>query len=232
MRIVLIHGQNHKGSSYHIGRIIAEQIKGENTLTEFFLPSALNHFCAGCYSCIEDESKCPFFTEKHRIMSEVETADILIFTTPTYCMRASAPMKSFLDMTFTYWMIHRPRACMFKKKAVVVSTAAGTGANCAVKDISTALGYWGVSDIKKYGISVQAMNWESMAQKKKEKIIKDTARIADKLSKAKKPAVSIKTKAIFFMMRMMQKKGWGAGEAERAYWQEKGWLDKERPWRE
>ena len=72
MRIVLIHGQNHKGSSYHIGRIIAEQIKGENTLTEFFLPSALNHFCAGCYSCIEDESKCPFFTEKHRIMSEVE----------------------------------------------------------------------------------------------------------------------------------------------------------------
>ena len=41
-----------------------------------------------------------------KIMTAVESADVLIFTTPTYCMRASTPMKSFIDLTFNYWMIH------------------------------------------------------------------------------------------------------------------------------
>lgn len=80
----------------------------------------------GCYACIDDDTKCPFYEEKNRIMSEVEAADLLIFTTPTYCMRASAPMKSFIDLTSNYWMVHRPRKCMFNKQAVVVSTAAGS----------------------------------------------------------------------------------------------------------
>lgn len=69
-------------------------------------------------------------------MQAVENADLLIFTTPTYCMHASAPMKSFIDLTFTYWMSHRPRECMFSKKAVVMSTAAGKGTKSAIKDIS------------------------------------------------------------------------------------------------
>lgn len=34
MKIVLIHGQNHKGSSYHIGHMIAEKITGENEIKE------------------------------------------------------------------------------------------------------------------------------------------------------------------------------------------------------
>lgn len=102
MKIVLIHGQNHKGSSYTIGRKIANKISCEKNITEFFLPRDLNHFCLGCYNCVEDEEKCPYYSEKHRIMEEVEKADILIFTTPTYCLRASAPMKSFIDLTFTY----------------------------------------------------------------------------------------------------------------------------------
>lgn len=127
MKIALIHGQNHKGSSYHIGRLLAEQFP-DSEVCEFFLPKDLPHFCLGCYTCIEDEEQCPFYAKKHRIMQEIEQADLLIFTTPTYCMRASAPMKAFIDLTFTYWMSHKPRACMFSKKAVVLSTAAGTGA--------------------------------------------------------------------------------------------------------
>ena len=45
MKIVLIHGQNHKGSSYHIGRMIADKISGENEIAEFCPPKELNHFC-------------------------------------------------------------------------------------------------------------------------------------------------------------------------------------------
>lgn len=208
MKIVLIHGQNHKGSSYHIGRMLAEQL-AESEISEFFLPKDLEHFCVGCFSCVKNEEKCPFYTEKKHIMDEVEKADLLIFTTPTYCMRASAPMKAFIDLTFTYWMSYKPRTCMFNKKAVVISTAAGTGMKTAIKDITNALFYWGVPYVKKYGIAVQAMAWEQVADKKKQRIKQDVERMARTVSSNKDIHVGFKTKFMFGIMRMMQNKGWG-----------------------
>lgn len=229
MKIVLIHGQNHKGSSYHIGRMFAEQF-AESQISEFFLPRDLNHFCLGCYKCVENEEKCPFYAEKKRIMDEVERADLLIFTTPTYCLRASAPMKTFIDLTFTYWMSHKPRACMFFKKAVVISTAAGAGAKKATKDITDALFYWGVPYVKSYGIAVQAMNWEMVSAKKKETIEKDITKLAKSISDKSEVSVGFKTKFIFGIMRMMQKKDWGSGPVEKEYWESNGWLEHKRPW--
>ena len=231
MKIVMIHGQNHKGSSYNIGRMIANKISGEEEIDEIFLPRDLNHFCLGCYACIEDDGKCPFYEEKNKIMTAVESADVLIFTTPTYCMRASAPMKSFIDLTFNYWMVHRPRKCMFSKLAIVVSTAAGSGTKTAIKDITNTLFYWGVPSVLTYGISVQAMNWAGVSDKKKIKIEKDTSKIAAKVLKRKKVKVGIKTKAFFMVMRMMQKNSMGSSKEEREYWEQKGWLGKERPWK-
>ena len=231
MKIVMINGQNHKGSSYNIGRMIANKISVKEDIVEFFLPRDLNHFCLGCYACIDDDTKCPFYEEKNRIMSAVESADVLIFTTPTYCMRASAPMKSFIDLTFNYWMVHRPRKCMFNKQAIVVSTAAGSGTKTAIKDITNTLLYWGVPSVKTYGISVQAMNWAGVTDKKKQTIEKDTTKIANKVLKNKRVKVGLKTKALFMMMRMMQQKGWGSGEAEKEYWEQNGWMGKARPWK-
>ena len=231
MKIVMINGQNHKGSTYNIGRLLAKKIGSDKDIVEFFLPKDLNHFCLGCYTCIDDDTKCPIYEEKNRIMKEVEEADILIFTTPTYCLRASAPMKSFIDLTFNYWMSHRPRKCMFNKKAVVISTAAGRGAKKAVKDVSDALFYWGIPCIVEYGICIQAMNWDGVSEKKKQKIEKDTTRIAQRLSRKKRVKAGIKTKAMFSLMRMMQKADLGSGEADRSYWEKSGWLGKERPWR-
>ena len=232
MKIVLIHGQNHKGSSYNIGRLVAEKISAEKEITEFFLPRDLNRFCTGCYKCIEGDENCPFYEEKRIIMDAVESADLLIFTTPTYCMRASAPMKSFIDLTFTYWMVHRPRACMFSKRAVVVSTAAGQGTASAIDDVANALFYWGVPQIETYGVAVQAMNWDVVKPKKKAKIEKDIAKLAKKLSKPGKPAVGVRTRSMFGVMAMMQKMGWGSSPTEKEYWKEKGWRGRKRPWKQ
>lgn len=229
MKITLIHGQNHKGSTYNISRILAEQFK-DSEIQEFFLPKDLEHFCLGCYQCIKDESKCPFYTEKKRITDAIESAELLIFTTPTYCMRASAPMKSFFDLTFTYWMPHKPRKCMFSKKAVVITTAAGNGMKSALKDITNTLFYWGVPYVKSYGIAVQAMNWDQVSSDKKDKIKADMVKMSAHLQN-KKVRVGIKTKFMFGMMRMMQLNGWGADESEKEYWQKLGWLDKARPWK-
>ena len=232
MKVVLIYGQNHKGSSYHIGRMIADKMQGANEITEFFLPRNLNHFCLGCYNCIEDDAKCPFYDDKRKIMDAVEAADVLIFTTPTYCMHASAPMKSFMDLTFTYWMVHRPRKCMFSKRAVVVSTAAGTGMKSAMKDITNTLFYWGVPYVKSYGVAVQAMSWDGVNEKKKVKIERDTEKLAQKLSVGKKPSVGIKTRFMFKVMGVMQSAGMGSSPAEKEYWEQNGWLGKKRPWKD
>ena len=106
MKVVLIHGQNHHGTSCHMGRLLADSISSPEEQTEYFLPKDLNHFCTGCCRCLKAAEFCPFYSDKKRILDDMEAAEILIFTTPTYCMHASAPMKSFLDLTFTNWMVH------------------------------------------------------------------------------------------------------------------------------
>ena len=232
MKIVMLNGQNHKGSSYHIGRQIIDKTSGENEVTEFFFPKDLNHFCLGCYKCIEDDSACPYYSEKKIILEAINDADLLVITTPTYCMHVSAPLKSFIDMTFDYWMVHRPKKCMFRKRAVVISTSAGSGTKSAIKDVCDALLYLGVPSVMKYGIAVQAMNWESISEKKKNKIDRDTTKIATKLSTDKKPSVGLKTKLLFHMMGMMQKNGWGSSPIEKEYWEKEGWFDGKRPWKE
>ena len=232
MKIVMLNGQNHKGSTYHIGRMIADKTEGENEITEFFFPKDLNHFCAGCYQCIEDQAACPYYEEKKRIIDALDAADILIVTTPTYCMHMSAPLKSFFDLTFDLWMSHKPMESCFKKRAGIVSTAAGTGTKSAIKDVRDCLVYLGIPKIYGYGIAVQAMNWDTVAANKKEKIGKMTDRLARKLSQSGAPNVGIKTAFLFKMMGMMQKKGWNSSPTETRYWKEKGWLDGKKPWKE
>ena len=119
---------------------------------------------------------------------------------------------------------------MFSKKAVVISTAAGAGAGSAIKDITNTLLYWGVPYVKSYGKAIQATDWEHIKPELKEKINKDMAALAKKLKNSKVHA-GVKTRIIFSMMRMMQQKGMGAGEEQRKYWQEQGWLNKTRPWK-
>lgn len=230
MRIVMLNGQNHRGSSYHIGRAVIDRIEGNKEVTEFFFPKDLDHFCLGCYRCIEDAAACPYYEEKKVILDAMDGADLLVVTTPTYCMHVSAPLKAFIDLTFDLWMSHRPMASMFTKRALIVSTAAGTGTGPAMKDVQDALVYMGVPKIVKYGLSVQAMNWEGVDHKKKAKIERDAARIAKQLSTDKAPAVGIRTRFLFRMMGMLQKKGWNSSPVETAYWKEKGWLDGKKPW--
>ena len=231
MKITVIHGQNHKGSTYHIAKLLVDSISCEKEVSEFFLPKDLNHFCIGCYACIEDEAKCPYYAEKTAIIREIEQSELLIFTTPNYCMAPSAPMKSFIDLTFTYWLSHKPRACMTSKRAVVISTTAGMGAGQAIKPIARTLSYWGVPWIKKYGISVQAMGWDSVSDKKKAKLAKDMTALAKKLSTQKPPRVTLKTKLMFNMFAGMQKANFGSSPTEKAYWQAQGWLSGKRPWK-
>lgn len=231
MKIFIIHGQNHKGSSFHISRMLAEKLATENEISEFFLPKDLNNFCIGCYSCVEDEKKCPFWNEKKVILDAMEKAELFIFSSPNYCLAPSAPMKSFLDFMFDYWMVHCPKEWMFEKRAVIITASAGASNSSAIKIIKNSLFYWGVPFIKSYGIAVQAKNWNSVKNEKKLKIEKDMTKLSKKISCSKKPHVGIKTRFIFNIMGMMHRAGWDSSPVEKDYWASRGWLKSKRPWK-
>lgn len=108
MKIVVINGQSHKGSTWNIGNMLLESLDGEKEVREYFLPRDLDHFCNGCFACLEDRARCPYWKEKEPILRDMLEAELLVFTSPNYCMMPSAPMKAFLDLFFTNWLTHRP----------------------------------------------------------------------------------------------------------------------------
>ena len=162
MKIVIIHGQNHKGSTYNIAHAVAEAVaeKVSSEITEYFLPRDFGSFCVGCTNCIlKGEENCPHHESLSPIVKSLLDSDLIILASPVYVYHATGAMKAFLDHLGYIWMAHRPETSMFKKQALCVSTAAGAGMKSAIKDMSDSLFYWGVPKIYKIGIAVSAMNF-------------------------------------------------------------------------
>ena len=140
-------------------------------------------------------------------------------------------MKAFLDHFGDRWMVHSPEISMFKKQGVVISTAAGAGMKSTNKDMEDSLFFWGVAKTYKYGLAVAATSWNGVSAKKKASIDRATSAIAKKvLRKANKVKPGLKTKAFFFIMHLLQKKGLNPKDKE--YWHAQGWTGKVRPWKQ
>ena len=230
MKITVINGQSHKGSTYHIGKMLADKLGGE--VTEYFLPKDFGDMCIGCTACIlKSEQLCPHYQRLEKLTNAIDEADVLVFTSPVYVYHVTGAMKSFLDHYGYRWMVHRPEKKTFSKQAVCISTAAGAGTKSTNKDIADSLFFWGVPKVYKYGVNVHAMSYSRISDKTKAEIDKKTTDIANKIkAKNGKVKVGIKTKAFFEIMRMIQhKSGWN--EADTDYWHNKGWDGKKRPWK-
>ncbi len=230
MKTVIIHGQNHKGSTCNIARQLAQKIGGETT--EFFLPRDFDSFCVGCTRCFNSsETKCPHYEKLSPITEAIDSADVIILASPVYVFHATGAMKAFLDHYGWRWMVHRPDERMFRKQGVCISTAAGAGTKSTNKDMADSLFYWGVAKIFKLGYAVAAVDWDSVTEKKKNTIEKQTDSVARRIVKnSGKVKPGLKTRGMFFIMHLIQKNGWNPADVE--YWKSKGWTGKARPWKE
>jgi len=229
MKTLVIYGSERHGSTYHLTKNFLTELNSE--VTEFFLPKALDHHCLSCHRCMEGEDNCPFYSEKQPIMLAMEEADILVFSSPTYCMAPTGAMMDLLDLFFTNWLVHQPKPCFFTKKAVIISTCAGKGAKNCTKIIKSSLGGWGISEIYEKPYAVYAREYNGIKEETVRKINRDLAVLAHKLNQNKKAKVTFKTKMFFNLMVMMHKKDVGASPYERAYFEKNGWFDKKKPWR-
>lgn len=229
MKITIVHGQSHKGSTYHIALQLAEKIGGE--IKEIFLPKDFNDFCCGCTNCfMNSETKCPHYEKLSPLTKAIDEADVLIFESPVYVYHCTGAMKNFLDHYGWRWMVHSPEASMFKKQAVVISTAAGAGMKSTNKDMADSLWFWGVAKIYRYGVAVQATSWKQIKPKILNSIDKKTTGIAKKIIRRNgKVKPGLKTKAFFFMMHLLQRNGFNPRDVD--YWKKMGWTGKARPWK-
>ena len=75
-----------------------------------------------------------------------------------------------------------------------------------------------------------ATDWNGVSAKKKAAIDKRITAIAKQIAlRNGRVNPGLKTKGMFYIMRMMQKNGWNSRDVK--HWKEQGWTEKKRPWK-
>lgn len=229
MKTVLIHGQNHRGSTHMISRALAEQVGGE--LREFYLPRDFDKPCTGCTTCFKkDLSLCPHYEMLEPLAKAMLEAELIILDSPVYVYHATGQMMNFLDHFGTWWVVHRPRPEMSRKQAVVIATAAGGGMRSTTRDMADSLEMWGVCRVYRMGFGVQATKPSEIPTGILKKIHRKTTALSRKIQKnSGKTGYNLRAKKWFFLMRLAHKH-FAPMEPDFGYWEERGWHGRKRPW--
>lgn len=234
MHITVIHGIGHHGSTYEITQLFLKQFEKDTTrLQQFFLPKDMPHFCVGCFNCFtKGEHACPHATTIMPLVSALESADLIILTSPTYVFGMTGQMKAFLDHLAYMWMPHRPKGKMFHKRALIITTASGAGTKSVIKSLKTNCFYWGIPRTFSFKANVAAMNWKDVSDSKKKNITLSISKLSPKIiTSITHHPLGLKTRFLFRIMRMMQK-GNNWNMTDRDHWKSAGWLEKIRPWKD
>jgi len=224
MKIVVLHGQSHKGSAWHITRLLLDEL-GEKTDSVAEFETNDIKPCIGCFSCMaRDEALCPHRAVVGPIIEAIEQADIVIAGSPNYCMGMSGQMKILFDHMAYRWMSHRPHAAMKRKIGIAVSTTAGIGAKKAAKDIARQMFWWGMAKTYRIGFAVAAMAWAEVKDEKRHKISSQIKKYARQIKKSLgKTKPGIKSRFIFSIMKAQQK-GNVWNPVDRKHWEDNGWI--------
>lgn len=229
MKITVINGTEVKGCTYHIKESFLENLRNGNDITEFYLPRHLPNFCCGCKTCFfKSELLCPHADYVMPIWNAMLDADLLVFASPVYALRATAQMKTLLDHLCVHWMVHRPDDKMFDKKAVILTNAIGVFNSGAQKDISTSLMWLGITDIRRLGVGLlEGVIWNELSDKRRNIIISKTQKLANKYNDNYKARKGIKVRILFYITRKMHQAVAEKEEvlsADNQHWVDKGWI--------
>lgn len=229
MKIVVINGTEIKGCTYHIKEAFLEELRPGNEVHEFYLPKDMPHFCCGCKTCffISEES-CPHAGHVLPIWNEMLSADLLVFTSPVYALRATGQMKALLDHLCVHWMVHRPDSRMFTKKAVILTNAIGPLNGGAQKDMATSLSWLGVSDIKRLGVGLmEGVIWNELSEKRRKTITDKAQRLSRRYKRPCKARKGLIVRMKFLLCKTMHQavaKTENPLSADNQHWLEQGWI--------
>lgn len=222
MKIAVIHGQSHQGSTYHVTQLLLKQFP-DSEITEFKVNNLKP--CIGCFNCvIKGEDKCPHKDDIQPIIKAMEASDLIIADSPNYCMGMTGQLKTLFDHMAYRWISHRPHPSMRKKIGVAISTTAGVGAYGTSKAIKKQMFWWGIPMTYRISAAVAAMSWEEVKLETRSKIEKKVQKTAKKIHRhIKKVKPGIKSGFFFNLMGAQQKKNkWNP--VDRKHWENNGWI--------
>ncbi len=235
MKIAVIYGASHKGSTWSSVQLILKELSAykENELTEYYLPKDMPHFCQGCFTCfLKGEGNCPHAKSVQPIADALLEADCIVLASPVYGLDVTGGMKALIDHLCYMWISHRPAPAMFHKVGIVVTTTAGAGLSHTAKTMRNSLRFWGIKRVFTLKKAIYALKWDEVSEKNKRKVGKKAEGIAQSavraLKRIEKAQPPLLIRFMFYMLRgMMRKNGWN--ETDRAYWEKQGWLSDKNP---
>ena len=231
MKVLTVLGTSHVGNTRAIVDLFLAEFANENNeFEEIILPNDFNNFCYGCANCIlKGENQCPHFNIVGPIVEKLEKADLIILATPVFVGSCTGGLKALLDHFGYMWLPHRPKASMFKKVGLIITTAGGSGVKSTVKLLKSNLFYLGIPKIYNYGVTTMKMKGNYCDYNDKDKIKSQVKSKTKKIKRSlNKRKVGIKTKFFFKLFGMTQKNGWNKVDVD--YWKETGWLDGKKPY--
>lgn len=219
MKVVIVHGQSHQGNTYRLTELLVEQLDCSKEDIQTFYANGISQ-CVGCLQCVlKDEALCPHRDQITPILTAMDQADLLIFTSPTYCYEMTGQLKSLCDHFAYRWMIHRP-SDMRTKLGVAVSTAAGGGAPAVTKSIQRQMQWWSVGRTYRLPFTVRAKSWADIPEPRMKQLRKKTRSLARTLNRKvghSRPSLTVRMK-FQLMRRLNLHSDWN--EVDRIYWEQ------------
>lgn len=218
-------------TTYNMAQSVINELKENDEVYEYFLPRDMDHFCRGCFTCFSGHpEKCGGYDKLKPIKEAMDKSDLIIFTVPVYVFHIPGQVKAFLDHFAYRWMVHSPNPKMFKKQAMLISTAAGAGTKSTIRDIKDSMDFWGVGRIYTFKDAIWNTNWTDIDVVKQNKMERNILKKCRKIKKRKgKVTPRLKVKGLFYFSRFVIKR-LGTDSSDYNYWDKNNWLYKKRPW--
>jgi len=225
MKVLVIMGSPRKGNTYHAAERIRE-IMREKALVEWeyvMLRDLHLEQCRGCANCIvKGEEFCPVKDDIAGLTQKMHDADGVIFASPVYALQVTGLMKVFIDRHS--YILHRPR--FFGKKALILSTAGAVGVDDVMKYLDSVVHMWGFEVACRAGILDESI--PGSRQEENDRTLREAAEAFSAALRRESPSKpNFMDVVIFHGLRATFDELAETFPADRAYWEQKGWMGKE-----
>lgn len=167
MKFLVIDGCGRKGNTWKLTQTAMKAIEEKYPEAEFeelILCKEEIPYCIGCSNCFRlGHEKCPHYGIMGRIIKKIEDSDGVMICSSVYNWSETGYIKTLFD--HLCFMLHRPY--FYRQKALVITTAGGTGQKKAAKRIAGTLS--GIGFNKCYMMPVASTSWNAYEPNKKAK---------------------------------------------------------------
>lgn len=227
--LALIGSYRKKGNTARIVRMIETRMQTlarlQNVTLEWetlFLGDMDIRPCRGCRVCFDrGEDMCPLKDDIPLIRAKMDASDGLLLSSPVYVDDVSGLVKTWMDRLA--YLCHRPG--MGGKCAHTLTTVGGGPTGHTLRTMNGALLTWGYHLVGKTGMKMGALASE-------EELVRyqpAADKIADKLLRAIVQQYALNPTFISLLTFTIQQLVWKReppGSYDFAYWQDKGWLNR------